>query len=190
MLFVRKLLVIGCIVLSGWSSVSGMVLLKHLSPQQLADRSDLVVRGRVQSTESYWNSSRTKIFTRTRIAVDEAYKGTVPAVVDIVQLGGVIGSIRVTVHGAPHWRVGQEVLVFAEPYEARTYQVTGFSQGKFRVKRHPQTGEAYVVAPRLEGVTLLGAPAGKEPAVSPLGVPLEEFLSDALGHLQRKEVAE
>jgi hypothetical protein len=182
MMRLRKCIACAGVVLLAWSAGAGATLLEHLSPQQLAEMSDLVVRGRVESSQSYWNAAHTKVFTRTRITVDEAYKGAAPATIEVVQLGGTIGSLKVTVDGAPTWRRDEEVLLFAEPYDAQTYRVTGLSQGKFRIERNPATGEPYVRAPRLEGVTLLGAPAGGQDRVSSLGVPLEEFVRDALGH--------
>jgi len=169
--------------------VAGLVALAYAtqiayrSPQQLGDESALVVRGRVQSVESYWNSKHTKIFTRTRIAVDETYKGSARPMIDVVQLGGVVGNVKVTVQGALQWKVGEEVLLFAEPYDAGSYQVSGFFQGKFKIEHDPATGIAYVDAPAPEGVSLLGAPPTQRPSRISLKqrATLEQFVSQALG---------
>ncbi len=179
-----------CLLLLTWSAFAGATLLEYLSPQQLGTRSELVVRGRVQSSESYWNGKHTKIFTRTRIAVDETYKGIAPATVEIVQIGGIVGSVKVTVHGALRWRPGDEVLLFAEPYDAESYRVSGFSQGRFAIERDLKTGEPFIRAPRPEGVQLLGAPSGGEERAPALGVPLDEFVSHALGHPAAEGVTE
>jgi hypothetical protein len=162
----------------------------YRTPQQLGGQSELVIRGRVESSESYWNEQHTKIFTRTRIAVDEAYKGIAPATVDIVQLGGIVGSMKVTVHGALRWRVGDEVLLFAEAYDAESYRVSGFSQGRFSVERDLKTGEAFIRTPRMEGVKLLGAPPEGEARTEARGVPLDEFVAQALGHPSTRGVTE
>jgi hypothetical protein len=129
----------------------------YQSPQQLGEQSSLVVRGKVTSTRSFWNDQRTKVFTETHIAVDETYKGGDVATLRVVQLGGVVDNIRVTVSGALQWTPGEEVLLFVEPYRADAYQVSGFSQGKFNVKRDPQTGKAFIQRPALEGVEIMGA---------------------------------
>ena len=184
-----------CLLLLTWSALAGATLLEYLSPQQLGSRSELVVRGRVESSESYWNEKHTKIFTRTRIAVDQAYKGSAPPTVEVVQIGGIVGPIKVTAHGALRWRPGDEVLLFAEPIDAGSYRVSGFSQGRFKIERHPETGEAFIRAPRSEGVQLLGAPSGEETmggeAQAPAyGVPLDEFVSHALGQSSTQGVAE
>lgn len=155
----------------------------YSSPKQLGQQSETVVRGKVLSVESYWNDTHTKILTRTRIGVDETYKGTEQPAVDIVQLGGVVDNVRVTVHGALQWRVGEEVLLFAERYDATSFRVCGFSQGKFHVERDPDTGVAYVTSPALDGVELVGASAAdgmKRPTKSER-VTLETFVDEALG---------
>ncbi len=171
-------------------SPAGATQVTYLSPQQIGARSDLVISGRVESSESYWNDKHTKIFTRTRIAVDDTYKGSVLPVVEVVQIGGIVGSIKVTAHGAPTWRRGDEVLLFAEAVDAQSYRVTGFCQGKFDIRRHPETGEPYVLAPEVDEVKVLGSPADGERVDRSIGVPLEAFVSHALGHTSREGVAE
>jgi hypothetical protein len=168
---------------AGLAALAYATQIAYRSPQDLGEQSPLVVRGRVQSVESYWNTKHTKIFTRTRIAVYETYKGNAPPTVDLVQMGGIVGNVKVTVQGALQWRVGEEVLLFAEPYDAGSYQVSGFSQGKFTIERDRATGIAYVDAPAPEGVGLLGAPSPQQPSRARLGqrVTLEQFVSQALG---------
>ena len=173
-------------------SIATQVLYK--SPRDLGEVSSVVVRGRVASVGSYWNPAHTKIFTRTRITVDQTYKGQPPASIDVVQPGGIVGNIKVTAHGALQWRVGEEVLVFAEPYDERALQVSGFFQGKFGIVRDPATGVAYVEAPAAEGVTLLGAPAPGRPGPQASRrseierVTVEEFVNQALGSRAGKGV--
>jgi hypothetical protein len=172
-------LLVGCCLVSAAFATQVM----YQSPQQMGTQSALVVRGTVQSTQSYWNASRTKIFTRTQIGVDETYKGPHQAVIDIVQIGGTVGTVKVTVQGALQWEPGEEVLLFVEPYDATTYQVSGFSQGRFEIERDPKTGVAYVTAPSLEGTAIVEAPSADamtKPSKSEK-VTLEQFVNRALG---------
>jgi hypothetical protein len=159
-------------------------LVQYLSPRQLGTYSDLVIRGTVEETESYWNDTHTKIITRIRIGVDETYKGAAAGMIEVLQLGGTVGNVRVTVHGSPVWNSGEEVLLFAEPHDGSHFRVTGLSQGKFRIERDPETGEPFVHAPRMESVQILGAPGGEDngdqPGSAIRGVRLEEFISRAL----------
>jgi hypothetical protein len=161
--------------------------LLFMSPQDLGREAPLFIRGWVQSVESYWNGKHTEIFTRIKITVDETYKGSAGDIVEIVQLGGTVGKVKVSVQGALQWKPGEEVLLFAEPYDAGTFQVSGFSQGKFIVERNPATGVAYVQAPAMDGVQLLGAPGAGAPtpqAPSRLAdrqrLSVAEFVSQAL----------
>jgi hypothetical protein len=178
-----RLLAFLCLAIAVLTTLASGTQIFHLSPQELGKQSELVVRGRVIGVQSYWNDKHTKIFTRTRIGVDETYKGLGRSAVDVIQLGGVVGNIKVTVHGASHWEVGEEVLLFAEPYDTGSFQVSGFSQGKLRILRDPETGLPYVQASSMEGVRVLQAPPGREPAAATMvqKVPLEEFLNQALG---------
>ena len=171
------------LLMAGLVALAYATQIAYKSPRQLGDESALVVRGRVQSMESYWNSKHTKIFTRTRIAVDETYKGNARTTIDVIQLGGVVGNVKVTVQGALQWKVGEEVLLFAEPYDAGSYQVSGFFQGKFKIEHDPATGIAYVDAPAPEGVSLLGAPPTQRPSRISLKqrATLEQFVGQALG---------
>jgi hypothetical protein len=155
----------------------------YRSPKELGDESSLVVLGKVRDSRSYWNESGTKILTETLIEVSESYKGQGGALVPVIQLGGVVGNVRMNVHGALSWKRGEEVLLFLEPFRAGTYQVAGFSQGKFEIERDPVTGRPHVKHARLEGVEVLRAPSGETGAAAPPDetMPLRTFVNRALG---------
>jgi hypothetical protein len=156
--------------------------LQLMTAREMAERSERIVAGTVTRVESFWNEKHTKIYTRTTIAVDETYKGTRGGTVDILQLGGVVGNVRVTVDGAIAWKKDEEVLLFLEPYVQGTYQVTGLSQGKFEIERDPETGERFVSREAIEGVEIVGLAAEGEDARGPGArrISLERFVSDAL----------
>jgi len=150
------------------------------SPQQLGSESALVVRGTVGDVRSYWNTSRSKIFTEARVDVDESYKGAPGDAVRVVQLGGVVGHVRMTVHGAVAFRQGEEVLLFLDPFDAGSYQISGFSQGFYRIIRD-QRGERFVVgAP--DGAAIPKSPgSGTGVAAAGDAVHQESFVNHALG---------
>ncbi|MDD3643514.1 MAG: hypothetical protein PHQ19_08645 [Candidatus Krumholzibacteria bacterium] len=153
----------------------------RLTPRQMADYSELVVSGRVDGVTSFWNGDRTKIFTRIDVLVDEAYKGEKRARIELLQLGGTVGNVKVTVEGALAWRSGEEVLLFLEPYPGGRYQVAGLSQGRFEIERDEQTGKRYVRRPALGGTAPMqadGSPAGRPADVERIA--LEQFVSEAL----------
>lgn len=128
----------------------------YKSPQQLGEESALVVQGRVASVRSFWNPQRTKIYTETIVAVDDTFKGRSASTVSLLQLGGEVDGVRVSVHGALNWRLGEEVLLFLEPYTGGSFHVSGFSQGKYEIERDPRTGEPFVRQAAAPGVQLVG----------------------------------
>ena len=153
----------------------------HMTADQMATNSVLVVTGRVSSVESYWNEKNTKIFTKTTITVDETFKGDHRSRIELIQLGGIVGNIRVNVEGSLSWAQDEEVLLFLEPYENDTYQVSGLSQGKFLIERDPETGERFVSRAALEGVELLQADGSVAAEDSRLDkVSLDRFIADVL----------
>jgi len=155
--------------------------LVYMTPRQMGERAELVVAGKVSGAQSFWNEKRTKIFTRIDIAVDASYKGATQASVSLLQLGGTVDGVRTTVDGAVQWRVGEEVLLFLEPYTKGTYQVTGLSQGKFVIERDAATGAPLISRPALGGVKLAASRGSASPRAAIEKVPLEQFIGEALG---------
>jgi hypothetical protein len=155
----------------------------YKSPQQMGSESSLVVRGTVTGVRSFWNESRTRIYTETIVAVDETYKGTGTPTARVIQPGGVVDNARMHVHGALTWRPGEEVLLFLEPRRRGGHRVSGFSQGKLTIERDPATGEPFITHPALDDVGLLGAPdsGAHQAAPGAAKTPLDRFIQQALG---------
>jgi len=160
----------------------------YQTPEQMGQEATLVVRGVVSQVQSFWNETHTKIFTETVISVDATYKGREVRTARVVQLGGVVGNVRVHVHGALSWRAGEEVLLFLEPDNRGGLRVTGFSQGKFDIERDPATGEMFITRPALDAIAGAGV-SGAQGAIEGTGgtakVRLDEFLDRALGSAAR-----
>jgi len=150
----------------------------YRSPQQMGEESALVVSGRVTGVRSYWNDTNTKIFTETRVAVDQSYKGGAGGTVSVVQLGGVVGHVQMKVEGALAWNPGDEVLLFLEPFSDDRYMVYGLSQGRYEIERDVR-GRPFVSRGAFEGVEMLDAPEDRSPETE--RVPLDTFIDKALG---------
>jgi hypothetical protein len=178
------IILILCASLTVVGTAADATQVRYKSVEQLGSESAAVVRGKVTSVQPFWNAKRTKIFTETTIEVDESYKGSDQGVVRLLQLGGEVDGIRVTVHGALKWRIDEEVVVFLEPYQNGAYHVSGFSQGKFEVERDPKTGEAFIKRPAITDVQLVG---GLDDDVEVRRgarierVPIDRFITQALG---------
>ncbi len=155
-------------------------LVRQLSPAELGRGASVVARGEVTGVRSFWNAKHTKILTEVSVRTEETYKGTADGTLRILQLGGTVDNVRVTVHGAVAWTPGEEVLLFLEPAPDDALQVSGLSQGKFLVVRDPRSGEPLVTRQALQGLELTGETTGE--ATAPMdGVPLKRFLDEALG---------
>jgi hypothetical protein len=183
----RTIAILGTLALAAlFSDVAHATQLVSMTPRQLGEKAQLVVAGKVSAAESFWNEKRTKIFTRIDFAVDTSYKGTAPPVVSLLQLGGTVDGVRTTVDGAVMWKVGEEALLFIEPYTKGAYQGTGLAQGKFLIERDEKTGAAFISRPALDGVKMVdakGAPAAGAAASTAAieKTPIDRFVAEALG---------
>jgi Matrixin len=103
------------------------------SDDQLANSSELVLRGRVLEITSGWDTSVNSIYTYVTVAVDEVFKGVLSTDrITIKQLGGVAGEIGLHVEDQPSFVSGEEVLLFLEvrPRDQTLY-TSALWQGKF-----------------------------------------------------------
>lgn len=169
-------LVIGAIATS---AVATQVIQR--TPKELAQESQLVVDGKVSSVRSYWNDDHSKILTEAVVAVGSTYKGGAASTVRVVQLGGVVGNVRMTAQGALQWKKGEEVLLFLEPSVPGAFQVAGFSQGKYLIERDPRTGKAFVkhaLAPDGGDAKTLASDA--QPSAAIERPTLEQFINSVL----------
>jgi len=150
------------------------------SPQDLAKDSALIVDGTVSGVRSYWNDDHSRILTEATVAVGATHKGANASSVRVLQLGGVVGNVRQTAHGALAWKRGEEVLLFLEPATTGTYQVAGFSQGKYTIERDTRTGRAFVqqAMPADGEASATSTPGGSTPQGGK--VSLEQFLNQVL----------
>jgi hypothetical protein len=84
-------------------------------------------------TQSVWENGR--IYTYTRLTVDRAVAGDLPAgsSVWVRTMGGVVGKIGQMVEGEPVFAPGHASLLFLHPGPAATFEVTARAQGQFPV---------------------------------------------------------
>lgn len=176
-------LFVSFVLLSSLAVAPRAAELTYMTPKEMAAHADLVIRGNVARVQSFWNDKHTKIFTKAVIAVAETYKGNNSSSVEVLQLGGIVGDVKMTVEGAFQWKEGEEALLFLEPYAQGVHQVIGLSQGKFAIERDQETGEAFISSPALVDVKLVQQQAteGKPVPVSIEKIPLARFIREALG---------
>ena len=106
---------------------------KRLSLEQMVRGSHGIMLGRCVSRETYWNKSRTRIYTATRFAVTEDLKGGSGKSATVVTVGGTIDGMTLAVSGTPSFRDNEEVLLFLEAGKSGNWILMGLSQGLFRI---------------------------------------------------------
>ncbi|HEX5133302.1 MAG TPA: hypothetical protein VFX92_12560 [Candidatus Krumholzibacteria bacterium] len=169
--------IMGTLVFAATAALATQVIQR--TPQELAQESALIVEGTVTGVRSYWNDDHSKIFTEATVAVGSTYKGRGGSTIRVVQPGGVVGNVRMTAHGALAWSRGEDVLLMLEPAFPGTFQIAGFSQGKYAIERDARTGKAFVqqaLPPDVEGA---GTPATNN-AASKERVTIEQFINQVL----------
>ena len=158
----RSVFALGCLV--AFLSLSDLA---HTSTQRalklatMVAKSDFIFVGTAVRTESAWNAEHTRIYTRTTFEVEEYVKGqgkdqeTAGGAVVVETLGGVVGDIGMMVPGVPLFHVGERDLLFIStgPRTGK-HRVMGWSQGRFKIKKDPKTGQEMLSRP-MAGVSLL-----------------------------------
>jgi hypothetical protein len=140
-------------------------LVVALDLPSMVERADHVAVVDVRSVSAAWDDKHERILTTIELAVVETWKGPMaPAQhIKIVQPGGQVGDIQMTVYGMSQFTPGERALVFlrGEPTAA---SVVGMAQGKRLVRRDSATGRWMVHAPARAGATFVRAPG---PASAP-----------------------
>jgi hypothetical protein len=147
------LLPILAFLLTPLSAAAETVIGGPLSIDELCQRAELVLIGRVVAVAGEWNDARTVIQTRVQVVAEESLKGPARAKerVELVQLGGKVGEITSAVGGAPSFSVGERVLLFISRKPDGVLGLVGQFQGKFQVETDPVT-KAELAVRRLPGL--------------------------------------
>ena len=121
------------LLLVAGSSVASTVI--ELDAQQMVARSQAIVIGEV-ITMSSRNDGR-YIVTDVTIRLDRAaLKGNLLAgkTMTLTELGGELDGLVMRVAGAPAYRIGEQVAVFAAGRPDGSFRTLGLQQGKFRIQ--------------------------------------------------------
>jgi hypothetical protein len=130
-----------------------------LSLEELVRKSGRIILGRCLSTESRWNQGNTLIYTYSKFAVTENFKGRAGGFINVVTVGGTVDGITQTVSGMPQFEQDEEVVLFLEPSTNDLWQPVGLSQGKFRIVKDSRTGDTQAIL-SLSGLQLYGTSSG------------------------------
>ncbi len=108
---------------------------------RLAEESSAIVHGQIVSSRVEWNHGHTAILTLYTVRAERYLKGFLGETFELTEPGGELDGLALHVPGAPHFRVGEEVVLFVwtDNLYGR-HQAIGFEQGVFRVRPEPGTG--------------------------------------------------
>lgn len=158
---------------------SAATTFRHLDLAGLAQGSATIVIGTVESTRTYWNPGRTRLFTDVTVQVTRELKGDESERLTLTQLGGELDGIKVEVPGAPLFREREEAVLFVWRDERGRAQVNGLGQGKFDIVDDPVSGEK-IVQRRTPGLAIRDARSLRvaEPGEPPARLTLADFVSE------------
>lgn len=111
------------------------VTLQQLSLDEMTQHSTAIVYGKV--LDSYAAPLGSMIYTHYRIQVLDRWKGTSPAVVEIMVPGGAANGMRQTFAGVPGLTQGKSYVMFLWSGKTGAPQLIGLNQGLFDVAPDP-----------------------------------------------------
>jgi hypothetical protein len=121
----------------------------EVSHEELVEKADAIVQGRVIDVASFWNRQGTVIMTEAVVEVEDTILGRDRSHVRVVTFGGTVGDYRIVAEGFPTFEKGQRVLVFLEPArrgEDGAQRVLGYRQGEFDIRQDKEGREIAVAA--------------------------------------------
>jgi len=125
----RRLSILG--TLAAFTLFLSASTLRQLSLNDMILGSTAIVRATVQPGTASFRGSM--IFTHYTVQVEETYKGTAAAQIDIGVPGGVVNGAIQRFAGTPTFASGQDYVLFLWTSKTGLTQVIGLSQGLFSI---------------------------------------------------------
>jgi hypothetical protein len=127
-------------LLVGFSLPLSATLFVPMSVSELAEQSQLIVRGTVLS-KSCQRDDAGRIYTKVELKVAEVWKGNITGDrLTVVHGGGILGRRKVVVTGQVDYQIGEEVVAFLVLNQRGVADTLGLCQGKFHLWTDPATG--------------------------------------------------
>jgi hypothetical protein len=111
--------------------------------KRLSKDADVILSGKVTQKESKWNDSKTRIYTKTSVQVDEFLKGNNnDNTVEIRTPGGEVDDVGELYTHMPRFENEEEVLVFLKKNDqSKEFKVLYGEEGKIKVIRDTKSKE-------------------------------------------------
>ncbi|MDB4982089.1 MAG: hypothetical protein JWM82_2841 [Myxococcales bacterium] len=142
-------------------------LIVALDTPAMVERSDHIAVVDVASVAAAWDDKHERILTTIALDVVEVWKGpmTPAARLTIVQPGGTVGDMQMTVFGMTRFSPGERALVFLRgTTAAANLNVVGMAQGKRLLTREAATGKWMVRAADPAGASFVRVDAASAKA--------------------------
>ena len=106
-----------------------------LGIERMSELATQVVAGRIEKMESTWNHDHSRIYTRVTMRVERVLSGQAGNRIVFRIPGGTVGETTVMVSEMPHFREGEETVVFLRGTRGRLPSVLGGVEGKMPLSR-------------------------------------------------------
>lgn len=136
------------LAMASWGNVAHASIMIGLDLPAMVQQADHIAVVEVESVKSAWDERHERIFTTVQLKVIEKWKTAGVAATErltVVQPGGTVGDIRMTVTGLGTFVPGERSLVFLRGPAERA-QVVGMTQGK-RAMKYQAASRTWLVAP-------------------------------------------
>lgn len=147
--------------------------LEKLSLDEMVRKSTAIVRVRAEGSRTVQRGPL--IYTLTRVAVIERWKGPEGSTLEVATPGGAFGGVRQEFSGAPALERGAEYVLFLWTGNSGVTHVIGLSQGVFELRR--DAGGKLVVHRPASAATMLDPGTGQPVQDHALTLALSELRS-------------
>jgi hypothetical protein len=111
--------------------------------EQLSERADVILTGKVVNQKSQWNHEQTRISTQSTIQVEEYLKGNeVNNTITVTTPGGEVGDVGELYTHMPRFNNNEDVLLFVKKDKNNVdYKIIDGEDGKMTLQKNNKTGE-------------------------------------------------
>lgn len=159
---------------------------ERFSWERLVTQSEVVFRGRCSASQAYLDPKTGIIWTRYEFQVSELFKGSPSPDWTVTEPGGMVTDMGHVVPGAPHFDVGNEVVLFLYRTELGRWRTRGLGQGHFQIYAPLPAGRPRV-RQVLRGIELVEP--SQDRIAGGVAAPIEGDLERFLEHLRRSVAA-
>ena len=167
---------IACIALASIGPQNTEARRSRIVDESLVVGARAVVRGTVLSSVCRANESAERVFTYTKLKVDEVFKGPVSgAELVLKEEGGESGRLGERVSGTPTFQIGEDVLVFLDTWPDGSLRVYQMFLGKLSIKREGESGREVVTPDITDADSAMLTASGRESFASNSPIDVSEY---------------